>query len=102
MRHLQFLGVDLDSAKIKKINVDLAGDVPRMISFTPERLLDLHQSFKKRRRLAFVVKLENCVQKFLRARLATDGFRFVNWRGKNWRRDASKIDNCFPRRAQNH
>src|SRR6266513_3938887 len=71
-----------------------------MITLTAKRFFDPDELLKQTRGIAFVIKFNNCVEKFFRPRLAAYGFRLVNYRRKNRRFYIWESENSFSRGAQ--
>src|SRR5437867_11102457 len=71
-----------------------------MIGRTAKRFLDFSQAFQKLQRIAFVTEFQDRIQKFSRARFATNRIGLVNRRGKNWRLHTGEIGNCLSRATQ--
>src|SRR5258708_22561544 len=71
-----------------------------MITLTAKRFFDPDELLKQTRGIAFVIKFNNCVEKFFRPRLAAYGFRLVNYRRKNRRFFILESENCFSPGAQ--
>src|SRR5919106_2612991 len=100
MRQLQsFVGDSLVSA-IEQIDINRSRNVLWMIPFAAQRLLDLNQLFKQTRRIAFILKFDDRIQKFSGSRFATDCFSLVSRRGKNRWPYIREIENRLSRCAQ--
>src|SRR6267142_2467397 len=100
MRQLQSLVVDLLVSAVEQIDINSSRNVQWMIAFAAQRFLDLNQLLKQTRRIAFILKFNDSIQKFSGSRFATDRFSLVNRRGKNLRLYVCEIENCLSRGAQ--
>ena len=100
MRQLQSFVVDLLVSAVEQIDINGSRNVLWMIPFAAQCFFDLNQLLKQTRRIAFILKFNDRIQKFSGSRFATDRFGLVNRRGKNGRLYVCEIENCLSRYAQ--
>ena len=99
VRQLQSLIFNVAVAVVEQVDVDLSRNIFYMLARAAERFFDSNQLLEQTRRIAFVIKFNDRVQKFVRPRFAIDRLGFVNWRGKNRRLHICEIGNCTSRGA---
>src|SRR5207253_3239836 len=78
MRQLQPLVPDIQAVSVKKVDVDLARNIARMIAIPSERFFDSNHFLQQIRWISTVFDFQNRIEKFARAWLATDRLTFVN------------------------
>ena len=100
MRQLQPLVPDIQAVSVKKVDVDLARNIARMIAIPSERFFDSNHFLQQIRWISTVFDFQNRIEKFARAGLATDRLTFVNPRYKNRTVGNGKIDNRLSRCPQ--
>ena len=100
MRQLQSFVVDPLVSAVKQIDINGSRNVLWMISFAAQRLFDLNQLLKQTRGIVFILKFNDCIQKFSRSRFATNGFSLVNRGGKNRRLYICEVEDRLSRGAQ--
>ena len=100
MWQLQSFIVDPLVFAVEQIDINGSRGVPWMIPFAAQRFLDLNQLLKQPHGIAFILKLNDSIQKFSGSRFATDRFSLVNRRGKNRRLYICETENCLSRTQQ--